>query len=35
MPRITDAIGSNAMLVAIAGASMPVWSESWLSVIDA
>ena len=34
-PRITLAIGSNAMLVAIAGASTPVWSESWLSVIDA
>ena len=35
MPSTTEAIGSKAMLVAIAGASTPVCSDSWLSVIEA
>ena len=34
-PRMTLVIGSKAMLVATAGASAPVLSASWLSVIEA
>ena len=32
VPSTTDAIGSAAMHAAIAGASTPVCSDSWLSV---
>ena len=35
IPSTTDTIGSNAMLVATAGASTPVLSAIWLSVIEA
>ncbi len=34
-PRTTLAIGSKAMLVAIAGARAPVSRDSWFNVIDA
>ena len=34
-PRTTLAIGSKAMLVATAGASAPVLSAIWFSVIEA
>ena len=33
-PSATDVTGSSAMQVAIAGASLPVCRESWLTVSD-